>query len=96
MPIWPKRKPRPGVDEYGRAPLWYRALEGDAAGVKSEIAAGADPSASDDRDTRHSTLQFRSGVQALLVCSFKLGLTRIEPKAWERTFVDRRLLGVPT
>jgi uncharacterized protein len=70
MPIWPKRKPRPGVDQYGRAALWYRALEGDTAGVQSEIASGADPSAGDDAGYTplHITVQERrSGIVALLL-----------------------------
>ena len=48
MPRWPKRNPRPGVDEYGRSPLWYFASDGDMAGINAELAAGADPSAGDD------------------------------------------------
>ena len=70
MPNWPKRKPRPGVDEYGRAALWHRAFEGDAAGVQSEIAAGAYPSASDDAGYTplHIAVQERhSGIVALLL-----------------------------
>ena len=69
MPHWPKRKPRPGVDEYGRAALWYRALEGDAGGVQSEIAAGADPSASDDAGYTplHIAVQERRAVIVTLL-----------------------------
>ncbi len=48
MPRWPKRKPRPGVDEYGRNELWYFALNGDSAGIAQEIASGVDPSVGDD------------------------------------------------
>ena len=48
MPRWPKRKPRPGMDEYGRTPLWYHALNGDVVGIRAELAAGADPSFGDD------------------------------------------------
>ncbi|MBV9928155.1 MAG: ankyrin repeat domain-containing protein [Acidobacteria bacterium] len=48
MPRWPKRKPRPGVDEYGRTPLWKFAFAGDEGGVRRELATGADPSAGDD------------------------------------------------
>jgi ankyrin repeat protein len=48
MPRWPKRKERPGVDRYGRTPLWYHAAKGDLAGVRLELSAGADPSAGDD------------------------------------------------
>ena len=48
MPRWPKRTPRPDVDSYGRTALWEFASAGDSAGVAHELAAGADPSASDD------------------------------------------------
>jgi uncharacterized protein len=48
LPRWPKRKVRHGVDEYGRTPLWYHALNGDVAAVQHELAAGADASAADD------------------------------------------------
>jgi uncharacterized protein len=48
MPRWPKRKDRPGVDRYGRTPLWYHAMNGDLAGLRAELAAGADPSFGDD------------------------------------------------
>ncbi len=48
MPRWPKRKPRPGMDEYGRTPLWYYALNGDLAAARAEISGGADPSFGDD------------------------------------------------
>lgn len=36
------------MDEYGRTPLWYHALNGDLASVQAEVAAGADPSFGDD------------------------------------------------
>src|SRR5262245_14743353 len=48
MPRWPKRKQRPGVDEYGRTALWDRAFAGDLEGVRQALASGADPSAGDD------------------------------------------------
>lgn len=48
MPRWPKRKPRAGVDEYGRTPLWKLAFAGDEDGVRRELEAGAEPSAGDD------------------------------------------------
>jgi uncharacterized protein len=44
----PKRKPRPGVDEYGRTPLHYAANDGDLAQVQNLISHGADPNAQDD------------------------------------------------
>lgn len=48
MPRWPKKNTRPGVDEYGRTPLWNRAFAGDLDGVKRELDAGADPNGGDD------------------------------------------------
>ena len=48
MPRWPKRKPRPGVDEYGRTALFHHAFAGDLGEVKQALASGADPNAGDD------------------------------------------------
>lgn len=36
------------MDEYGRTPLWYHALNGDLDGLRAELAGGADPSFGDD------------------------------------------------
>ena len=47
MPQWPWRKPRPGVDDYGRSPLWHHAARGDRAGVLADLRAGLDPTAAD-------------------------------------------------
>jgi len=44
----PKRKPREGVDEYGRTPLHYAAAEARPEEVTKLIAAGADVNAQDD------------------------------------------------
>ena len=44
----PKRKPRPGVDEYGRTPLHYAARDGNAEDAKALLAAGLDPATQDD------------------------------------------------
>jgi uncharacterized protein len=48
MPRWPKRKPRPGVDEYGRTPLWYHAFRGDVVAVREAIDSAANVNAGDD------------------------------------------------
>ncbi|MBX9624018.1 MAG: ankyrin repeat domain-containing protein [Gemmataceae bacterium] len=48
MPRWPKRKLRPGVDEYGRTPLWNLAFAGDLAEMRRELAGGANPNQGDD------------------------------------------------
>jgi len=47
MPQWPWRKPRPGMDEYGRSPLWHAAMRGDLAGIAAQLRGGADPTAAD-------------------------------------------------
>ena len=44
----PKKKSRPGVDEYGRVPLHYAAANGDAAEVGRLLAEGVNPNAQDD------------------------------------------------
>jgi len=44
----PKKKPRPGVDEYGRTPLHYAAGDGDSRRVEDLLRAAADPNAQDD------------------------------------------------
>ena len=44
----PKRKQRPGVDEYGRTPLHYAASDGKVEEVIRLLAAGANPNAQDD------------------------------------------------
>jgi len=44
----PKRKPRPGVDEYGRTPLHYAAAEGNAEDVVKYLKAGNNPNLQDD------------------------------------------------
>jgi uncharacterized protein len=48
MPRWPKRKERPGMDRYGRTPLWHHCFNGDLQAASEAIAAGADPSFGDD------------------------------------------------
>src|SRR5262245_18037937 len=44
----PKRKPRPGVDEYGRTPLHYAALNGDYDTLVRLIDSGSSIDAQDD------------------------------------------------
>ena len=48
MPLWPKRKSRPEVDEYGRTQLWHLAAAGDMSGIQAELSSGPDPSVGDD------------------------------------------------
>jgi ankyrin repeat protein len=49
MPLWPKRKTRPNVDEYGRSKLWtFCGQANDLEGVKRELAGGADVNQQDD------------------------------------------------
>ena len=43
----PKRKQRPGVDEYGRTPLHYAAAEGQVEEVIRSLSDGANPNAQD-------------------------------------------------
>jgi ankyrin repeat protein len=47
-PKQPKRKQRPGVDEYGRTPLHYAAADGRVHEVARLLAAGANANAQDD------------------------------------------------
>lgn len=44
----PKRNPRPGVDEYGRIPLHYAALDGDLDAVIRLLELGSLVDAQDD------------------------------------------------
>jgi ankyrin repeat protein len=44
----PKRKPRPGLDEYGRTPLHQAAAEGNASRTRELLKARADPNTQDD------------------------------------------------
>ena len=47
MPQWPWRKPRPGVDEYGRSPLWYHVADGDITALRRDLKAGLNSTAAD-------------------------------------------------
>ena len=44
----PKRKPRPGVDEYGRIPLHYAAIDGDFEALVRLLESGSSIDAQDD------------------------------------------------
>ena len=52
-----KRDSRSGVDEHGRTPLHYAALDGDAERVRQLLSGGADPDAQDN-DGRWTPLHF--------------------------------------
>jgi uncharacterized protein len=67
----PKRKARPGVDEYGRRPLHYAALDRDLGAIKRLLAAGADPGAADDDGW--TPLHFAAQEYAPEVCAALLG-----------------------
>jgi ankyrin repeat protein len=66
----PKRKAREGVDEYGRTPLHYAALEDRHADVLRLLTSGANPNAQDDAGWTplHCAAQSRSveAAKALL------------------------------
>lgn len=47
MPQWPWKKARPGVDQYGRSPLWYHAANGDLDAVRQEVRSGQAATAAD-------------------------------------------------
>lgn len=47
MPTWPWRKQRLGMDEYGRTPLWYQAMNGDTPAIRKSLVAGIDPTSAD-------------------------------------------------
>jgi len=69
----PKRQVRPGVDNYGRSPLHYAAVEGNDALCRDLLASGADPNVQDDYGWAplHFAAQARSGstTTALLAAS---------------------------
>ena len=44
----PKRKPRPGVDPYGRIPLHYAAVDGDIEALVALLDSGSSINAQDD------------------------------------------------
>jgi ankyrin repeat protein len=66
----PKRKPRPGVDEYGRTDLHYAAVDADVARVRSLIADGANAGAADDGGW--TPLHFAVQSQAFEICELLL------------------------
>src|SRR6266481_7100358 len=73
VPRWPKQKPRPGIDEYGRTPLWYKAADGDLAAATSAIAAGADPSQGDDVGYTPLHVSVQNGHVAIVELLLKAG-----------------------
>jgi ankyrin repeat protein len=67
----PKRKLRPGVDEYGRTPLHYAAASGDAAQVQHLIREGANVDAQDDNGW--TPLHFAAQADSAVVTSELIG-----------------------
>ena len=66
----PKRKPRPGVDVYGRIPLHYASLIGDVEAIKQAIQAGIDINTQDDNGytpLRFAVQEFKVEVVKLLL-----------------------------
>jgi ankyrin repeat protein len=51
MALHPKRKPRDGMDEYGRSPLWNAVAEEDMSLAAELIRQGADINMQDDGGT---------------------------------------------
>jgi ankyrin repeat protein len=74
----PKRKPRPGVDEYGRTPLHYAAADGKVDHVVKHLKAGANPNLQDDNgwSPLHFAAQAVSpgAAEALLAAGADTGL----------------------
>jgi ankyrin repeat protein len=48
MALHPKRKPRDGIDEYGRSPFVNAIIDGEYSKAKQLLAAGADVNLQDD------------------------------------------------
>ena len=72
MALHPKRNPRDGMDEYGRSPLLYAALNGNLEEVKTLIANGADIDMQDDGGM--AALQFAVQEKRQPVIEFLLSL----------------------
>lgn len=74
----PKKKPRPGVDEYGRTPLLYAAADGASSRLQELLREGSDPNAQDDNGwtALHFAAQARSAecVRALLAAGARVNL----------------------
>jgi hypothetical protein len=66
----PKRKARPGVDEYGRTPLHYACNNGNTALCAELLAEGAPPNARDDNGW--VPLHFAAQAQSASVTSILL------------------------
>src|SRR6266404_687647 len=66
----PKRKSRPGIDEYGRTPLHYACSTGNGDLCAELLAAGALPNAQDDNGW--APLHFAAQAQSEQVTSLLL------------------------
>lgn len=91
----PKKKARPGVDEYGRTPLHHAAGDGDAGKVGELLRAAADPNAQDDDGwtALHFAAQSRSEacVRVLLAAGARVDLRDSDGNTslWRAVFDSR-------
>lgn len=74
----PRKKPRPGVDEYGRTPVLHAAADGASGRLQELLREGSDPNAQDDHGwtALHFAAQARSAecVRALLAAGARVDL----------------------
>ena len=65
VPQWPWRKPRPGLDAYGRSDVWHAAAAGDVAAVTRALRRGSDPTAA-DKDGFTGLFGIRGGIKIFM------------------------------